>query len=242
MTHPNTLVGIATARIAFNEIPDTPRINTEMESAATGADSRFILLLDALASLSISSLKGQVVAIAAQQDTATLKFTMSENKDVKTGLPEYIKKLLTMLHDLSTSTPAARRGKEREFIKTTYVYSFTKLNKRFSNRKWLPLFEREFEKKSGVNEEKCVNVISSLMTVRRALGLMKVLHDKQDKNPARALTDAEWDTLIFEMAAGVPDVETLLKDRTLSDKWAESLKGTTQHLSAFHSYQPIVLY
>lgn len=242
MTHPNTLVAIATARIAFNEVPDTPRINTDMETGVTGDDSRFILLLDALASLSISSLKGQVVAIAAQQDTGTLKLTMSENKDVKTGLPEYIKKLMTMLHQLSTTALADRPGKEREFLKTTYVYSFTKLNKRFNNRKWLPLFEREFEKKKGVNEEKCLNVISSLMTVRRALGLMKVLHDKQDKNPARAVTDPEWDALIFQMAAGVPDIETILNDRTLCDKWAADLKGTTPYHSVFHSYLSASLY
>lgn len=235
MSHPNTLVGITTARIAFNEIPDTPRINTELVTSITGDDSRFIYVLDAFASLAISSLKGQVVAMGLQQDTGIIRITIAENKDVKAGLPQYIEKLWNALRDLSASTD--RVASERTFFKTTYVYSFVKLYRRFNNRKWLAAFERAFEDKyrdAGPNETKCLNIVSSLMTVRNALDLIKPLHDKKtadpkkwkNLDPATAVTDPEWDTLILEMNAGIPDVETLLLDRVPVDQWAKDLKGT----------------
>lgn len=251
MAHPNTLVGMATARIAFKEIPDTPRINIDMNSAVKGNDSRFILVLDALASLAISDKSGQVVAMAVQRDNNNLKFRIGENKAVKKGLPEYITKLLTLLQEIATVSPAERPAKELAFIKVTYIYSINKLFKRFTGYEWLERFEGAFAKRTGTNEEKLLGVISSLMTVRKALDGIKPLYDKKagkpndwkKLDPTSFLTDKAWADLVFEMAAGVPDVETLLNDRTLCDNWAEGLRGTTTpHLPDFHSYQPSVLY
>lgn len=249
MAHPNTLVGIATARIHFQELPDTPRINTEMETAVTGDDSRFILVLDALASLAVSDKSGQVVAIAVQRDNDLLRFRIAENRAVKKGLTEYITKLLTQLNDIANASAAEQPAKELAFIKATYLYSINKLYKRFTGYEWLETFEGAFDAKTA-DEEKCLGVVSSLMTVRKALDGIKPLYDKKAANPnqwkkldpAAFLTDAQWAELIFEMAAGVPDVEALLADRTLCDNWAAGLKGTVPDRSHVHSYEPSAPY
>lgn len=112
MAHPNTLVAAATARIASKEIPDTPppRVNIEMGSSVTGDDSRFILVLDALANLGICDKRGRVVAMAVQRDNALLKLRIAENKAVKKGLTENIKKLLTMLNEIATAPLGGETG------------------------------------------------------------------------------------------------------------------------------------
>lgn len=72
---------------------------------------------------------------------------------------------------------------------------------------------------------------------------LRTLINGKKLDPAAFLRDEQWADLIFEMAAGVPDVEDLLADRTHCDNWAAGLNGTTvPYRSYFRSYDPSVRY
>lgn len=240
--HPNTLVGLTTARIHFQEINNTglpttsPRINIEKETSVTGEDSRFILVLDALASLAVLDKSSQVIAISVQRKDELLEFRIAENKAVNRKVIEHVSTLLNLLNGIATCDQAERQAKELEFIKTTYLHSINKLHKRFTGYLWLEEFERLFAaRETGENAEKCLGVVSSLITIRKALDEIKSDSDKKARNPnqykrlypTKAVKDEAWADLIFEMDVGVADVETLLNDRTLCDNWAQGLQGTT---------------
>lgn len=228
---------------------NTPRINTEKQTSVTGDDSRLILVLDALASLAVSDKSGRVVAIAVRRDNDLLRFRIPENGAVKNGLPEYVKKFLRELHEIAAASEADGLGMGHAFIKAPYCYSLCTLYKRFMGYKWLEQFERAFVARTA-DEEKCFARILSLITVQKRRDGITMAHDLNGRDPelwkrvdpAAILTNRQWANLVFEMAAGVSDVEPLLADRTLCENRAEGLKGTAPHLSYFHSYEPSVLY
>lgn len=232
--HPNSLVAIATARIAHNETDTATRVNTGLVTSVEKENSRFILVLDALASLAVSSTKGQVVAMGMQIAAGVAAITISENDVVKPGLQEHVEKLVDILKRVSNASDAARPALELEFHKTTYIYSIAKLYDRFNNRDWLERFDMEFAKEVGPDESKCQVVLSALLTAWAAIQEIKTQYRRKNDlsfkgrkkvSLENAVKDKEWTNLIFMMSSSIPDVEYLLGKPTLCNDWAEKLKG-----------------
>lgn len=125
----------------------------------------------------------------------------------------------------------------------TYIYSFNKLHKRFTNRDWLAPFDVEFAKKNGPEELKCQVVLSALLTAWDSINIIKIVNagktaapnnKKKKFNLETAVTDNEWTELMFMMSTSIPDVEYLLNHRTLCGNWAEDLQGTISFLPPRH--------
>lgn len=232
--HPNTLVAIATARIAHQETDTATRVNTGLVTSVGTENNRFILVLDALASLAVARATGQVVAVGMQIKAGVAAITVSENEEIKEALKTHVQDLVNKLRAISLAKEADRPELELKFHKATYIYSIAKLYSRFNNRKWLEPFDIEFSKRDGPDELKCQVVLSALVTASEAIHKMKLKfnqkHDLAFKghnnvNIEKALTEKEWTDLMFMMSSSIPDVEYLLGKSTLCNEWAEDLKG-----------------
>lgn len=220
--HPNALVAITTARIAQNQ---TPEANTRVNTL-NPTHPRFILFLDALASLAVSDDKGQVVAMAMQIINAEMTITISENTVVEPELVDYIKKLVEILEKISTAKPDEIPGMQLDFYQTTYGHSLSKLYKRFHRRSWLQKFDVEFAKKVGEDELKCQVVLSALLTAFEVISAIKEKKVANKEADPKVVKDEDWNTLMFMMSSAIPNVEYLLNHSTLCQTWAEELKGT----------------
>lgn len=238
--HPNVLAALGTARIQFTEI-ETERTSTIIEKINTETPqyTRYVHLLDGLASLSVSRPDGQVVAIALDKSGQVITLTIALNEDVPAELIAYVTDLITQLKaysNLAMGDDAGRTAAKLVMMKKTYIYCDKKLYQRFTKRKWLIQLEKAFATRGtglGAGAEVCLELLSSLMRIRETYD---VIHEWQKiktaqpkkfekMTPSKQVNDADWEKLILEMDGAIPDVKKLLADKASCDAWAETLKG-----------------
>lgn len=234
VTHPDTLVALATARIKFTELPQTTRTNVAV-ALITGDDSRFVNFLDALASLSVSHLKGQVVAIGLQIDEGMMVLTVAENGEVLPALIDHLVELLLMLRAMSPGEEKLYREiRHRHFYLASYTHACTKINKRFAERPWLQKVDAALQSyNSGPMLHGLKIVISSLLTLHEMIVQIKKVKDANSKEPRiklrKIMSDVipkdEWRKVIKMMTASASLAQTMLNGRKMLDWWAEELIG-----------------
>lgn len=239
--HPNVLSAIVTARIQFQEIT-TARTSTIIETIniQTPELTRFVILLDALASLSVSKPDGQVVAIALHKVGDPITLTVAQNEAVPPALIRYLQRLVTMASEysqLSAANDKERMLKQLEITKAVYIYCDRKISQRFVKRKWLQPFEKALHAHAmdlGVHASVCLELVSSLMKVRETFD---TIHEWQTikthqpgrydtMTPANQVPDEDWEKLILVMDGSMPDIKLLLDNKLGCDSLAFQLRGT----------------
>lgn len=220
----NTMICIASARIGKTEKDDTVRINHKLIQDKDLSTSRFVFFLDAIASLSVSDEKSQVVAVALQIDPGVAVLTLAENVEVQPKIINYVKGLWTRLKQLSVLSPTQPdliKTKKREICKEAYVYSSEKLKLRFTNSIVWKDYEELFL--AAVDAKKLSGTADQW---ERGLGIISTLASVSDMMPKIATTkDEEWDALIVAMEDWIADVDAI--PRELTDAWAVTLKLRT---------------
>lgn len=233
----NTLVAIATARIGFKEIPEaTVRVDTQLTTGIDDKHKRFTPVLDALATLAVCDKESQVVAIGLRREDTVFELLIAENGAVNPKVIPHIKELWAVLEVYRTLSAEEKTKKKLEMVKSVYVYSYPKLYRRFTKRKWLADLEYAFDNRekqlpgtsalvTGAKE-----AISALVTVRTLLDILtewrKTVTVKRPKgDPKKFPTDAVWTNVMIEMDETTADIEAVLANKATCDEWAKAVEG-----------------
>lgn len=216
---PNVLVAIASARIRLTEIktiraePYITMINTKNPEL-----SRFVHLLDALATLAVNK-DGLTIAIAMHKTTGIMQFTVAENNGVSKLVIGHLEWLLRRLKDYRVAKGDKRDQIRFEIMKETYLHSRPKIWSRLNRRKWL--FDLEEHLLPGgtlVWPQKYIDLISSFIRMHETLNCI-----------------AEWSTLTYQQTKFNETDGRTKADPVTEDQWKDlflAMDGCIEGLSS----------
>ncbi|RPA96124.1 hypothetical protein L873DRAFT_1845501 [Choiromyces venosus 120613-1] len=213
-------------------------------------------VLDAIASISVSQGKSQVVAVALQLNSEKHKInlTIAQNREVREGLVNYLTDIWAKLKDLSDeyARHRARGSKEYqgrspempedvglpfriEIFRDIYLYSLKKQRSRIE--KWwdnLCLFWMDVrERRGGTNLQGIeVNLYNAIAGLSLTLKLIDGLHE----NPQNQLTYQEWETIYSNSIWVLKNIRLVLAERGGS-----SCENLALELKDYHPKGPFEL-
>ncbi|CUS15716.1 unnamed protein product [Tuber aestivum] len=188
-------------------------------------------ILDAIASISVSQERSQVVAVGLKLNAKEqeIRLIIAENNDVEPRLVAHIQYLWSLLQALSDECAANRGGLDRDedgspdipedvalllrikIFREIYQFSLQKEMKRVS-KWWDPLlnFVKELVKRRG---DALQGFESDLFDVLAALNCVRDLIHRLHPIPAQGLTDDEWERVYNYSMWANEKVGLVLADR-----------------------------
>lgn len=223
---PNLMVTIAATRIGKLTYPDDegwgrtgPAVTLINGVDDDQTDKSICTVLEAIACLSVSTDRMQVVAVALQlnDDEMEATITIAENTTVSARLLTHITELLAGLHDaagiyetlrirdrethlLQSTFPAEITAIRIKLLQAVYRYSILKNMRRYS--KWIPRL-KFFLGLLNKAKHKIDNSEAILATLESTYADLKKLLGDKKVEPVE-LTPTEWDKLISAMDAIIP--------------------------------------
>jgi len=208
---------------------------------------RTLPILDAIANISVSRARHQVIAVALQLDhqKEEMCLTIAENQDVRKGLPNHLRNVWRNLQTLSNEY-ASQRGPDKpeyqletppmpegvaltlkkQIFRDIYLYSAEKQMRRI--KKWfheLGIFVKALVRRRGFSNLQGfeVNLYNAVLALLRAMEPVFKLRD----NSSSQLTNAEWAKVYNQSMKANEDVRVVLdaRDGTECEVLAEELKG-----------------